>query len=63
MNLPTTIPAGITTEQMLELMQVDKKVQAGKIRLILMQGIGQSLVVDDYPTDVLQQTLLDGFSC
>lgn len=61
MHLPTVIPEGLTPEQMLELMQVDKKVQAGKIRLILMKGIGQSLVVDDYPADVLHQTLAAGF--
>jgi len=61
MHLPTVIPQGLTPEQMLELMQVDKKVQAGKIRLILMKGIGQSLVVDDYPAEVLKQTLAEGF--
>jgi 3-dehydroquinate synthase len=61
MNLPTTIPDGVTVEQMLELMQVDKKVQAGKIRLILMKGIGQALVVDDYRAEILQQTLKNGF--
>ncbi|MEK7992003.1 MAG: 3-dehydroquinate synthase [Thiotrichaceae bacterium] len=61
MNLPITIPKEMSVKQILELMQVDKKVQAGKIRLILMKGIGQSLVVDDYPADVLQQTLENGF--
>lgn len=61
MNLPTRIPQDVTTERMLELMKVDKKVQAGKVRLILMKGIGEALLVDDYPADVLQQTLVEGF--
>jgi 3-dehydroquinate synthase len=61
MNLPTRIPQDVTAERMLELMKVDKKVQAGKVRLILMKGIGQALVVDDYPADILQQTLAKGF--
>lgn len=61
MNLPTRIPQDVTTKRMLELMKVDKKVQAGKVRLILMKGIGEALLVDDYPADVLQQTLVEGF--
>ncbi len=61
LHLPVVIPQALHVEEMLKLMQVDKKVQAGKIRLILMQGIGQSLIVDDYPAEILKQTLVEGF--
>ncbi len=57
MALPTRIPKALTVEQMLELMQVDKKVRAGKIRLVLLQGIGKALVTEQYEPQLLRQTL------
>jgi 3-dehydroquinate synthase len=56
-NLPTTIPKDMTSAKFMELMAVDKKVQDGKIRLILLKGIGKAVVSDDYDADKLQQTL------
>lgn len=41
----------------LELMQLDKKVADGKIRLILQQGIGKSVITSDYDADKLKATL------
>ncbi|OQW94103.1 MAG: 3-dehydroquinate synthase [Beggiatoa sp. IS2] len=61
MNLPTTIPDNLTVQQMLDLMKVDKKVQKGKIRLILLKGIGQAQVTDDYPHLLLEQTIEQGY--
>ncbi len=56
-NLPVTIPKGMSSDKFMELMSVDKKVQDGKIRLILLKGIGQAIVSDDYDANILQQTL------
>ncbi len=47
-DLPTEIPKELTGSQMLELMQVDKKVIDGKIRLVLMQDLGKSVVTDQF---------------
>jgi 3-dehydroquinate synthase len=47
-GLPTRQPDTIDAERFLELMAVDKKVMDGKLRLVLMKGIGQSLVTDDF---------------
>lgn len=41
----------------LDLMGLDKKVQDGKIRLVLQQGIGKSLITSSYDTSALQDTL------
>jgi 3-dehydroquinate synthase len=56
-RLPVSGPEGMTPEQFMDLMAVDKKVQDGVIRLILLKGIGQAVISDDYDPDKLQQTL------
>lgn len=56
-NLPITTPEGMTVEQFMALMSVDKKVQDGVIRLVLLQGIGKAVISDDYSLDVLTETL------
>lgn len=60
-RLPTRIPASLSVEQMLELMKVDKKVQQGRVRLVLMQGLGHSVLTDDYSAEVLHQTIVEGY--
>ncbi|MCG7917063.1 MAG: 3-dehydroquinate synthase [Candidatus Thiodiazotropha taylori] len=56
-KLPITPPKELTPERFLELMAVDKKVMDGKLRLVLMKKIGQSLVTDDFDLKKLEQTL------
>jgi 3-dehydroquinate synthase len=56
-KLPITPPKAITPERFLELMAVDKKVMDGKLRLVLLKKIGQSLVTDDFDLKKLEQTL------
>ena len=52
-GLPIRLPAGITSERMLELMQVDKKARDGKIHLVLLKQIGEAVVASDYDKDKL----------
>jgi 3-dehydroquinate synthase len=56
-KLPCKAPESMTTEKFLELMSVDKKVLDGILRLILMKGIGESLVTDDYTLDDLKKAI------
>lgn len=56
-GLPTQLPAGMTPTLFLEYMGHDKKVLAGQLRLVLMQGIGISLVTKDFDAAKLQETL------
>lgn len=56
-KLPTKIPAEMDSKRFMELMAVDKKVQSGVIRLVLLSAIGASHVSDDYDPTLLQQTL------
>jgi 3-dehydroquinate synthase len=57
MMLPTQIPAGLPGNKMLDLMQVDKKVRQGKIRLVLLKGIGKAFLSDQYDTKLLPEIL------
>jgi len=45
----------------LEYMRVDKKVKGGRIRLILLQQLGQGVFTADYPDDALMRTLSTHF--
>jgi len=55
-KLPTIAP-GLGTEKYLELMGLDKKVEGGKMRFVLLKGIGHAVIYGDVPKILLQQTL------
>ncbi|HBA08675.1 MAG TPA: 3-dehydroquinate synthase [Methylotenera mobilis] len=55
-NLPLEAPK-LGVEKYLDLMQLDKKVADGKIRLVLQQGIGKSVITSDYDEKKLKETL------
>jgi len=55
-GLPVVAPP-IGVGRALELMGMDKKVLAGRIRLVLMRTVGEGVVAVDYPADALQSTL------
>ena len=56
-NLPVKGPA-ISAEKMKQLMAVDKKVQDGRIRLVLLKSLGDAVVTDDFDAAMLDQTLV-----
>ena len=47
---------------LLDLMGQDKKVVDGKLRFILVRGIGQAFVADDVPHEVVRQLLAEQFA-
>lgn len=55
-QLPIQAP-NLGVEKYMDLMSLDKKVIDGKIRLVLQQGIGKSVVTSDYDAQALRQTL------
>lgn len=57
-NLPVTPPESMTVQQFKDLMSVDKKVQAGKLRLVLLKGpLGGCVVTGDFDPAKLDETL------
>jgi 3-dehydroquinate synthase len=59
-GLPTHI-AAVAPAAALEHMRMDKKVLGGRLRLVLLRGIGNAFVTADYPPDALTRTLATHF--
>lgn len=58
-GLPIVPPDNMPSERWLELMAVDKKVQRGRLRLVLLQGIGEALLTADVESDQLRATITE----
>jgi 3-dehydroquinate synthase len=55
-GLPTDV-RGLPAASIAEKMKIDKKVAAGRVRLVLLKAIGKSVVTGDYDDAALQETL------
>ncbi|MFF7707566.1 3-dehydroquinate synthase [Pseudomonas sp. NPDC007930] len=56
-GLPVVPPAQMAPEDFLRHMAVDKKVLDGRMRLVLLRRLGEAVVTDDYPHEILKATL------
>ncbi len=56
-RLPLQPPPQLTTEELLQLMAVDKKAQDGRLRLVLLQPLGAGVIADRVDTRLLRATL------
>ncbi len=56
-GLPTEAPETLTAERFFELMQIDKKVVDGRLRLVLLERLGHAVVTRDFDPALLDQTL------
>jgi 3-dehydroquinate synthase len=56
-NLPVVIPVGMSAEQFLDLMSLDKKVIDGALRLILLKAVGQAVVTDQAPVALITKAI------
>jgi 3-dehydroquinate synthase len=59
-GLPIDAPR-IGAARAFDYMRVDKKVQAGRVRLVLLAGLGHAVVTSDYPEAALRDTLAAHF--
>jgi len=59
-GLPVQAPQ-IGAERLFDYMRVDKKVKTGRVRLVLLRGIGAAVMSSDYPDAVLSGTLAAHF--
>lgn len=57
LQLPTAIPADLSAADLYRLMALDKKVLAGRMRLILMRGIGRAEIISDVSEDMVLEAL------
>jgi len=56
-GLPCAAPAELEVERMLELMRVDKKAMAGRLRLVLLESPGRAVISTDFDHEALRETL------
>jgi len=56
-GLPTQAPADISVQQFMDIMAIDKKVDRGVIKLVLLKALGTAIVTSDYDAALLQHTL------
>ncbi|MBP5973941.1 3-dehydroquinate synthase [Brasilonema sp. CT11] len=56
-SLPTQLPSGVDIEAIIESLQLDKKVKAGKVRFILPTQIGVVTITDEVPSDTIREVL------
>ena len=59
-NLPSVPPKEMSVDVFIDLMQVDKKVLDGQLRLVLLKSVGEALVTSDFAADTLALTLSAG---
>lgn len=56
-GLPVVPPQKMTPEDFLRHMAVDKKVLDGRMRLVLLRKLGDAVITDDFPREILNATL------
>ena len=57
LSLPVDGPSALGAGRLRELMMVDKKVTAGKLRLVLLKSIGEAVLTDSFDESKLASTL------
>ena len=57
-ELPVVPPVEMRPDHFIEHMAVDKKVKAGRVRFVLLSGLGNAVVLGDYPEEILHDTLI-----
>ena len=60
-GLPTEVPR-LGAGKMSELIQMDKKVLGGRVRLVLLEKLGRAIVTADYPQSALDSTIKEYFA-
>ena len=60
-ELPTTIPQEFSAEQIIDAMGTDKKIQHGKLRLILPREIGRVEIVNDVAREEIVKALKEAY--
>ena len=56
-HLPVKAPHGMQVNDFLTLMQHDKKIHHGKLRFILLKGLGNAIICDNFPQGILHHAI------
>jgi len=58
-NLPVASPSGMTVDQYMNAMSIDKKAVNGTLKFVLLKSLGKAIVTSDYDPALLKQTLIN----
>lgn len=56
-GLPTELPPGLVIQELIDLLQTDKKVKDGRVRFVLPTEIGKATVTDQVAPEIITQVL------
>jgi 3-dehydroquinate synthase len=56
-GLPVRLPTGLKIDDIIDLLQTDKKVKDGKVRFILPTAIGTVIISDRVPSETIRDVL------
>ncbi len=57
-SLPVRPPPSVTLQEFMTYMSVDKKVESGKLRLVLLRALGEAYVTADFDEELLFDTIM-----
>ncbi len=57
-SLPTKPPPSVTLQQFMTYISIDKKVESGKLRLVLLRKPGEAYVTGDFDEEILFDTIM-----
>ncbi len=56
-GLPVKGPANLSATQFMDLMAMDKKVEAGQIKLIMLKGLGHAVISDKFDAELVKDVI------
>ena len=56
-GLPVKPPQEMTIDQYMDIMAIDKKVDRGDIKFVLLKDLGKAIITAEYDPELLKQTL------
>ncbi len=56
-ELPVKVPSSMSVQTFLELMAIDKKAEEGKIKLVLLEKLGQAIVTSTVPVEKISKVI------
>ncbi len=61
-GLPTAVPVDVEAEEIVAAMGRDKKIQRGRLRFILLPRIGEAVIRNDVPMEIVRKALLRSYA-
>ena len=55
-GLPVELRESVSTDAVVAAMRVDKKMRSGKLRFVLLEGVGKPVVRDDVPEQMVRKS-------